>query len=117
MDGYEMSTLGHPRGLVRQCIWRRLLILLAVSSLAISLLSRYTTTPNPDFRKARSISAGAGNAKTQHLLGDGLQWTAPVAAFIMLVVPRGKTRILHPILSAISPHFEDWLYNRPPPFS
>jgi hypothetical protein len=116
MDGYEMSTFGHRVGGVHHTIGRGLLVLLAVSSLAISVVSRFSTTPNADFGKRTSISAQSANAKTQHLLSDGAQWTAPVASFIMLVVPRGKRRIYHPILPLIYLHSENWLYNRPPPF-
>lgn len=116
MDGYEMSTFGHGVGSARHGICRGLLVLFAVSSLAISVASRFTTTANVDFGKQTSVSADSANAKTQHLLGDGLQWSAPVASFIMLVVPRGKTLIRHPVLPPIYLHSENWLYNRPPPF-
>jgi hypothetical protein len=116
MDGYEMSTFGHPGTVVRHSAWRRTLILLAVLALTISLASRYTAAAATGLSKASSMSADSASAKTQHLLGDGLQWTAPVAAFLMLVVPRTKTRILHPVLPVINLHSEDWLYNRPPPF-
>lgn len=111
-----MSTFGHGVGGARHGIWRGLLVLFAVFSLAINLASRFTTTPNADFGKRTSISAASTNAKTQHLLGDAPQWSAPVASFIMLVVPRGKTVTRHPVLPVIYLHSETWLYNRPPPF-
>lgn len=110
-----MSTLGHPGSCVRHNAWRRLLIVVAVLSLILSLAGRYTSVASADFGTTTSISADSTTAKTQHLVSDGLQWTAPVAAILMLVVPRRAARIVHTPLRVIDLYAEDWLYNRPPP--
>ena len=110
-----MSILGHPGSCVRHSAWRSLLILLAVLSLTLSLAGRYTSVSSVDFGKTTSIATDSTTAKTQHLLSDGLQWTAPVTAILMLVVPRRAARIVHAPLPVIDLYAEDWLYNRPPP--
>jgi hypothetical protein len=110
-----MSTFGHPGVSVRFGLWRRVLILLAIVALSMSLAMRYATSTNAVLSKATSISSQALDAKTQNLLGDGLQWTAPVAAIITFVVPREPERIHDLVLPVSDPHLVGWLYNRPPP--
>jgi len=95
---------------------RVLLISLAILSLAASLVTRYTAAVKVGPDQRISITAESDHAKTQHLIGHGFEWTAPIAALVMLVVPRAKKRTLPPVFSAISLHSEEWLYNRPPPF-
>lgn len=115
MNRYLAATLGQPGTSVRRKAWAWCVILVAVLSLTLSLAGRYATSSADEPGTATSISADSVNAKTQHLLSDGLQWTAPASTFIMLVVPRAKSRIVHFVLPIINLQSEDWLYNRPPP--
>ena len=110
-----MSIVRHP-GTDESCAtWRRLLILLAVLSLVLSLAARYTQAEIVGVSASQSISNLSAGIKTQHLLADGLQWTAPVTTFIFLVVPHRAARIIQPVLPVTELYAEDWLYNRPPP--
>jgi hypothetical protein len=115
MNTCAVSTLGHPGAKVRFGAWRAIVILLAIVALSVSLATRYANTNNIDLGKVPSISSQALDAKTQNLLGDGLQWTAPVAALITFVVPQHPDRSPDLVLPATDPHLEGWLYNRPPP--
>ena len=111
-----MSTLGHPASGVSS-VWGRLLVLVAVLSLTISLAGRYTTDISAASGTATTVAAHQVAGKTQHLLGDGLQWTAPTTALLMMVVPRRTARITPIPLPVIELYSEDWLYNRPPPLA
>lgn len=101
--------------MVRFGAWRRALILLAILALSVSLATRYASSNHAVLSKATSISSQALDAKTQNLLGDGLQWTAPVVALITFVVPQQSDRLHDLVLPVSEPHLEGWLYNRPPP--
>jgi hypothetical protein len=110
-----MSIVGHPGTDERCASWRRLLILLAVLSLTLTLATRYTQTASAVISLDSSISSVSSGAKTQHLLADGLQWTAPVTTFIVLVVPHYPRQVIPPVLPVTALYSENWLYNRPPP--
>ena len=110
-----MSTLGHRTAIVPPSRWRCALILVAVLALAFSLATRYTSDPAASHGHGISVSADSAKARTQHLLGDGLQWIAPVAAILMLVVPRRTARLVRVALPVNNLYSEDWLYYRPPP--
>ena len=99
----------------RHATWRRLIILLATLCLTLSLATRYTTVQGYGFGSATSVSSPSVNAKAQHLLGDGAQWTAPCVLLLMLVVPRRTTRFSRIVEPVYDLYFESWLYNRPPP--
>ena len=115
VDHFEMSTLGHQMAVVRASRWRRVVILVAVLSLTLSVATRYTSSFASTYGQGISVSAVSAKVKTQHLLADGLQWIAPVAAILMLVVPRRTAGIVHLPLPVTNLCSEHWLYNRPPP--
>lgn len=115
MNTCVMSTVGHPGARVRFCALRRIVILLAIVALSASLATRYVNATGAALGKTTSISAQARDAKTQNLLGDGLQWTAPVAALITFVVPHHPDGIPEVVVPVTDPHLQGWLYNRPPP--
>ena len=115
MDNFEMSTSGQRVAVVRTSRLQRLIILVAILSLSLSLVGRYTSGFAVSNGQVTSVSDDSTRAKTQHLLADGLQWIAPVAAILMLVVPRRNARIVHLPVPVANLCSDNWLYNRPPP--
>jgi hypothetical protein len=61
-----------------------------------------------------SINAGSTHVQNQRFDSDGLQWTAPVDAFVILrTVGRANWKFTQPALEAI--RTKGFHFNRPPP--
>jgi hypothetical protein len=109
-----MSLLGHPDFRALGSVWRRTLVWFAVCSLAVSLATRYAAAAS-EFQTSNCVKCQSLEAKRQHLLGDGLQWTAPTVALMMFLSPRSAAPALPATFPLINLYSQDWLYNRPPP--
>jgi hypothetical protein len=109
-----VSLLGHPGVPRRLGSWRVLLILLAVCSLSVSLWTRYALD-NPDLEGPSQLKCRSLDAKRQHLLSDGLHWTAPAAKVTYFVAPRPSTRVVVTVPPVKDLFLEQWLFDRPPP--
>jgi hypothetical protein len=109
-----------PNGQVRDdgarwvSIWRRTLILAAVLSLAINVATRYTTVVPSS--AAKIVSPQSVDAKRQHLLNDGLHWSAPAATFVLFQPAGASAAALPPVPPVTRLDSEDFLFSRPPPF-
>jgi hypothetical protein len=103
-------------GLVRGTnSWRIALILVAVVSLTVSLATRYYIVTGSDSQTTSVLKSNSTDGKRQHLLNDGLHWTAPVT-MVSVFRPR-RIFIAAPlaVLPATVLCPEHCLYNRPPP--
>jgi hypothetical protein len=89
-------------------------ILLAICSLTMSLATRFTVV-GPDVQKIASTKADLTSAKRQNLLGNALQWSAPIAHFSLFEPPRSAVSAVSVIIPPTNLTSETWLYNRPPP--
>lgn len=94
---------------------RSVLILVAVLALATGVATRYCRVARYDSDAAKIARAQSLDGKRQHLLNDGLHWSAPAATFVLF-----KPALASPGISAVAPAFpwlftDDCLYNRPPP--
>jgi hypothetical protein len=103
------------RGCVCQhSFWRRALVLGAVLSLAISVATRYSTVVRHK-AATKILTSQSLDAKRQHLLKDGLHWSAPAATFVLFE----PTQVLVAGLPAVplgpQLYAPDFLYSRPPP--
>lgn len=118
-DGFEMVMQGHSRPRVRFVSGCRIaIVLLAIGSLTLSLATRYTALGpgvQPEIRKITALRAQSANGKRQHLLVDGLQWTAPASSFTLFQPPRLSVFTVSAVVPPLNLNFESWLYNRPPP--
>jgi hypothetical protein len=95
-------------------VWHRSLILGAVLSLTVSVATRYSTVVQQE-AAAKIVTSQSLDAKRQHLLNDGLHWSAPAVAFV-LFVPAGASAVVLPAVPPIPRLYsEDLLYSRPPP--
>jgi len=93
--------------------WRGALILGAVLSLAVSVATRYSTVVQQ--AAAKIVTSQSLDAKRQHLLNDGLHWSAPAATFV-LFEPGGVSAAALPAVPPVTRLYsEDLLYSRPPP--
>ncbi len=103
-------------GLARTVIsWRAALILFAVLSLATNVATRYCYASGNDSQTLKAAKSGPLDGKRQHLLNDGLHWSAPVPTF-SLFEPAKVSIVVLPATSPVARfHSEDCLYNRPPP--
>ena len=94
--------------------WHNALILGAVLSLTIHVASRYCYVTGAETQTLNAAKAHSPDAKRQHLLNDGLHWSAP-AAFV-LFKPTGVFAALLPAVPSITRLYsEDCRYSRPPP--
>jgi hypothetical protein len=93
---------------------RRALVLGAVLSLTISVATRYNTVV-PQKTATNILTSQSLDAKRQHLLKDGLHWSAPAATFVLFE----PTQVLVAGLPAVplgpQLYATDFLYSRPPP--
>lgn len=108
-----MLLNGNPGAHCRRSTWRTLLILLAIFGISVSVATRYVVVGSSSPESC--IKCQSLDAKRQHLLSDGMHWTAPVASFIFFVAPKPSARIITLALPLHELYSEDWLYNRPPP--
>src|SRR5579885_2225544 len=94
--------------------WRELLILLALLSLTISVATRYCHVSGAQSQTLKSAKANPLDGKRQHLLNNGLHWSAPVEKFVLLL-PAFVPAIVRPAASPIVQLYStDCLHNRPP---
>jgi len=95
--------------------WRRTLIMVAVVSLSISVATRYCAVVQFSSRAATVAKACPPEGKRQHLLNDGLHWSAPVETFVLFEPAgvSGAVLLTEPLLTR--PYSQDSLYSRPPP--
>jgi hypothetical protein len=91
-------------------------VVLAICSLAVSLATRFAVAGS-ESAAVRVVQAQSPDAQRQHLLGDGLKWTAPAASFTLFEPPRSFVPPVSAIFPSTNLSFESWLYNRPPPNS
>jgi hypothetical protein len=113
-DGLEVSLVGHPGEFTGRSVWRTLLVVLAVCCISLSVATRYVVIGS-DSPATKAVKCQSLDAKRQHLLGDGLQWTAPAATVMFFVAPKPSARIINIAVPLHELYSEDWLYNRPPP--
>ena len=114
---YSQATTGRLRMRAARGMgfWHRTLILGAVVSLSVSVATRYCTVVRYAAQATKIAQSHSLEAKRQHLLNDGLHWSAPAAAFVLFE----PTRVSSAALPAVPPitrlYSENCLYNRPPP--
>jgi hypothetical protein len=94
--------------------WRLALVCLAVCGLTVSLATRFAAAGS-ETAAVRAVQARSPDAQRQHLLGDGLKWTAPAASFALFEPPRSLVPAVSAVFPSTNLSFESWLYNRPPP--
>lgn len=96
-------------------LWHSLLVHAAVLSLTVGVATRYCSIEQPGEHATTIVKSHSFDAKRQHLLNDGLHWSAPAAAFILFKPARVISAVLPAIFPIIRLHSEDCLYSRPPP--
>jgi hypothetical protein len=101
--------------LFRWDFWRKSLVLTAVLSLAISVATRYSVVEQ---QKASTtiVKSQSLDASRQHLLKDGLHWSAPSVTFVLFVPAEVSLAGWTEVPSVVRLHSESFLYSRPPPF-
>jgi len=105
----------NDRGCVCQhSFWRRALVLGAVLSLAINVATRYSTVVRHE-TATKILTSQSLDAKRQHLLKDGLHWSAPAATFVLFESTEARVVGLPSISPGPRLYATDFLYSRPPP--
>jgi hypothetical protein len=94
--------------------WRRALVLGAILSLAISVATRYSTVV-PQKTATKILTSQSLDAKHQHLLKNGLHWSAPAATFVLFEPTEARVVGLLFISTGPRLYATDFLYSRPPP--
>jgi hypothetical protein len=96
--------------------WRGALILSAVLSLAINVATRYSTLTPRETGTTKGATSKSLDGKRQHLLNDGLHWSAPAAKFILFEPAAISVAALPAVPPATRSRSEGLLCSRPPPF-
>jgi hypothetical protein len=110
-----MPLLGNsPVARRRMMSWRGLVISLACLALIVSLASRTIHLSAID---DPIVQPDSPKAKIQHLVKDAVQWTAPVASFLLFWVVVICFRTVSEENHLVSLHLDTCLYNRPPPLA
>lgn len=94
---------------------RGALVLCAVLCLAVNVATRYSTITPQEAGATKSARSASLDAGRQHLLNDGLHWSAPAAKFILFEPAKSFAATLPAVPSATRSYSEDLLYSRPPP--
>ena len=95
--------------------WLEALILGAVLSLALNVATRYTTITPQGASRTKSITSQSLDVQRQHLLNDGLHWSAPAAKFVLFEPAPLSFAVLPSIAPVTGVYSEECLYDRPPP--
>ena len=104
------------RQLVAMVHWLRVgIAIVAITALANSVATRYCVASEAQSSGRDLVKAASIEAKRQHLLDNGLHWTAPVIALFLLEPAELSHAALPDIPLRPRNFFEDCLYNRPPP--
>ena len=112
-----MQPLSHPED-QRRKIWRAVVALVAVFSLALSVATRYSSTGVASSTTVKIFQVHASpEAKQQRLAKDAADWMPPVICVSLLQSPSS-----YPLIAPVGPpmpglRFEESFYNRPPPSS
>ena len=110
-----------PVGQLRRCaavkvnFWQRALVLGAVLSLLVNVATRFCVVVPNQPHGTNIAQAHSLDGKRQRLLNDGLQWSAPVATFVLLHPTQAWSSALPKI--SVVPRLcpEQYRYSRPPP--
>jgi hypothetical protein len=92
----------------------RALILCAVLSLTISVVTRFSTVAQ-EGTPTKIVTSQSLDAQRQHLLNNGLHWCAPAATFVLFEPAGVSLEVLPAGPPIIRPYSEDLQYSRPPP--
>jgi hypothetical protein len=95
-------------------LWRRALVLGAVLSLTISVATRYSTVVRRE-TATKIVTSQSLLAKRQHLLKDGLHWSAPAATFVLFEPTVAHIAVFPAVPLGPRLYATDFLYSRPPP--
>lgn len=106
-----MPLLG-PMPDARRCSFRRLVVCLAVASLAVALAHR---TFHLSSTVTAAVQSNARSAKIQHLANDAHHWALPPAGLLLLLSSAPSPRIAREQPPRVSPNRNGWIYYRPPP--
>jgi hypothetical protein len=90
------------------------LVCLSVSFLTVGLATRFAVAGS-ETSVVRAVQAHSPDTQKQHLLGDGLKWTAPAVSFTFFEPPRAFVYAVSAVFPCTNLCSESWLYNRPPP--
>ena len=99
----------------RNCGCGGAVILLAVLSLTVSVATRYCALVRYDAHAPQFATSHSPDGKRQHLLNDGLHWSAPAAAHVFFEPTRLFSGGLPAIPSITRPCLDNCLCTRPPP--
>jgi hypothetical protein len=110
--GFALRRSNHR---TRFRLWSQIaLVCLAACSLTISLATRFSVASS-ESPNTRSVQDHSPDAQRQHLLGDGLKWSAPPSSFTVFQPPRSFVYAVSAVFPSTNLCSESWLYNRPPP--
>jgi hypothetical protein len=111
-DGSPTRSGGFRPADLGRFTWRKLMVCLAIASLAITLASRVFHQSSSD---VPTVAANAGNAKIQHRDRVAQHWSAPLRTS-QLLSSATPVATMHPEeQNLLGVKTDGCLYNRPPP--
>jgi len=99
----------------RSSSWRIAAVLAVVLSVATSVATRFCAVVPNQSLATKVAQAHSLDDERQHLVNDGLQWSAPVATFLLLQPTQVLSSALPEISAVVRLCSEQSCYNRPPP--
>ena len=99
----------------RSSSWRIAAVLAVVLSVATSVATRFCVVVPNQPHATNIAQAHSLDGKRQRLLNDGLQWSAPVATFVLLHPMQASSSALPKISVVPRLCSEQYRYSRPPP--
>ena len=89
-------------------------VLLSICALTASLATRFTVV-GTEVQKVTAVKFHSSDAYRQHLLSDGLIWTAPESSITLFQPPRSAVLMVSEVVPFTTRGSASWYYNRPPP--
>jgi hypothetical protein len=100
----------------RNRLAHRVVILVAVLSLAVAVATRYCSVERYQTNATKIVKAHSFDAKRQRLLNDGLHWAAPAETLILFEPTQVSPAVVPAVPPVVRLYLEHGLHNRPPPF-
>lgn len=95
--------------------WCGLLILTIITSLTISLATRFWAPAAPQVTTVKVVHDRSSEPKRQHFNADAIRWVAPDETTSFFKPAKVDSQVVPPEPTASDPLFAQALYNRPPP--
>lgn len=116
--GFPEQAMVHSKNRRRDARgWCGLLVLAIITSLTVSLATRFWTPSTPRVSSVKAVHDRSSEPKRQHFNADAMRWVAPAETSSFFKPAKVDSQVVPPEPTVSDPLFAQALYNRPPPSS